>query len=418
MASHRFWKWEAPFSPHTMTHANPHTTNEAQPGAARARLGLAAIFCSTFLALMAHFMLAPLLLLRMKGADVSSTVAGLFAAAGWLGILLMTPFTAAVAHRLGARVAMWGSSGAISAVAVGFAFTQQLGVWFMLNFVSGVAMAMRWVLTEALIAEFCPPHQRGRYVGFFQTLVSSTFIAGPAALVWIGPDSPLTLWVVIGLSLCGLAWTAMIPPIPAAHDAHTASTGWTGLWQALRAQPVIMLAGFIGGFFETGVTSILPLYGLELGLAPAQAALLVSVSGLGGVLVMLPAGVLADQFRDRARARRVLMVCCAATMLVATCSMPWVAGMAALAWPLVFLWGGAGGTLYTLSMIDIGTREKGITLVNSTAVLVLAYTLGGLVASGMSGALLDYSPRIAFPAVLITVATLGLVALLRTPAAR
>lgn len=401
-----------------MTPSNPHTTGASPPGRARARLGLVAIFGSTFLALVAHFMLSPLLLLRMKGADVSSTVAGLFAAAGWLGIFVMTPFTSAIAHRLGPRVAMWGASGAISVVAVGFAFMQQLGVWFVLNFVSGLAMALRWVLTEALIAEFCPPHQRGRYVGFFQTLVSSTFIAGPAALVWVGADNPLTLWIVMGLSLCGLAWTALIPSIPAAHDAHTATTGWVGLWRALWAYPVIMLAGFIGGFFETGVTSILPLYGLELGLSSAQAALLVSASGLGGVVVMLPAGVLADRFHDRARGRHVLMVGCAATMLLATCTMPWVAGMAVLAWPLVFLWGGAGGTLYTLSMIDIGAREKGITLVNSTAVLVLAYTLGGLMASGVSGALLDWSPRRGFPAVLIAVATLGLVALLRTPGAR
>ena len=42
-----------------------------------------------------------------------------------------------------------------------------------------------------------------------------------------------------------------------------------------------------------------------------------------------------------------------------------------LVWPIVFIWGGAGGSLYTMAMIDIGAREKGITLVNSTALLVL-----------------------------------------------
>lgn len=407
-----------------MTPADPPTAaaavaaTAAGPGSATAKLGLAAILGSTFFALVAHFMLSPLLLLRMKGADVSSTVAGLFAAAGWLGIFVMTPFASAVSHRLGPRVAMWVASAAVSASAVGFAFTQDLRVWFGLNFVSGLAMALRWVLTEALIAEFCPPHQRGRYVGFFQTLVSSTFIAGPAALVWVGPDNPYTLWIVMGLSLFGLAWTALIPPIPVAHDVHTATTGWRGLAQALWAYPIIMLAGLIGGFFETGVTGILPLYGLELGLSPAHAALLVSASGIGGVAIMLPAGMVADQFKDRARGRQVLMVGCAATMLLATCAMPWVAGTVWLAWPLVFLWGGAGGTLYTLAMIDIGAREKGITLVNSTAVLVLAYTLGGLLASGLSGALLDWSPRLGFPAVLIAVALLGLVALLRAHGVR
>lgn len=395
--------------------SDAHTahTAEAPPGAT---LGLAAIFGSTFFALMAHFMLMPLLLLRMKGDQVSSTVAGLFSAAGWLGIFILTPFASAIAHRLGQRPAMWLSSAVITAAAVGYVSTHSLPLWFGLSFLSGLAMALRWVLAEALIAEFCPPAQRGRYVGFFQTLVSLTFVAGPAALVWSGPDSPATLWWVLGLSSFGLAWTALIPPPPLAHDAHNATTGWAGLWQALLAHPIIMLAGFVGGFFETGVTGILPLYGLELGLTPAQAALLVSASGIGGVVIMLPAGMVADRFADPVQGRRTLMVFFAAVMLLATCAMPFVAGTVWLAWPLVFLWGGAGGTLYTMAMVDIGAREKGIALVNSTAVLVLTYTLGGLVASSASGALLDWSPRLGFPAVLIGVALVGLVAVLRAGA--
>jgi len=39
------------------------------------------------------------------------------------------------------------------------------------------------VLAEAVIAEFSPPEQRGRYVGIFETLVGTTFVIGPAVLV-------------------------------------------------------------------------------------------------------------------------------------------------------------------------------------------------------------------------------------------
>lgn len=377
-----------------------------------ARLGLASIFGSTFLELVSHFMLMPLLLLRMKGADVSSTVAGLFASTGWLGIFLMTPFASAVAHKLGRRPALWMAGGVLTLSAVLFATSDQLWVWFALNLASGLAMALRWVLAEALIAEFAPPGQRGRYVGFFQTLVSATFIVGPAALVWVGADNPRTLAIVVAFSVLGLLWTAFIPPVPDAADTATARVGVHGLWLALRAHPIIMLAGFVGGFFETGVTSILPLYGLALGLGAASAALLVSVSGLGGVALMMPAGLVADRFRNQAQGRRTLMVGFAGITLVASCVMPFVAAITWLSWPIVFLWGGAGGSLYTLCMIDIGAREKGITLVNSTAVLVLTYTLGGLVASAASGALIDWSPTRGFPAVLVSVALVGLVTLL------
>ncbi len=381
---------------------------------AGARLGLVALFGSTFFALVGYFILSPLLLLRLKGADISSTLAGLFVATGWLGIFIMTPFASSVANRIGRRQCMRLASVVLMLCALLFTLTTALPLWFALNLVSGIAMSLRWVLSEALIAEFCPPDQRGRYVGIFQTMVSATFIIGPALLVWLGTQSPVTLRVVNGLNVIGLAWTLLIPPVPAAADTGTARVGLHGLWHALLGHPIIMLAGFVGGFFETGVTSILPLYGLALGLTASAAAVMVSISGLGGVLIMIPAGLIADRFADQARGRRTLMVWAAAVMLAATLALPFVAQTPWLAWPVVFVWGGAGGTLYTMAMTDIGSREKGITLVNSTAVLVLTYTLGGLVASGISGALIDWSPEVAFPAVLVAVSAVGLAALVRS----
>ena len=386
-------------------------TNTAPAGA---RLGLVAIFGSTLFSLVGYFILSPLLLLRLKGADVSSTVAGLFVATGWLGIFLMTPFASSVANRIGRRQCLWLASVVLMFCALMYSLTDLLPLWFALNLVSGVAMSLRWVLSEALVAEFCPPGQRGRYVGIFQTMISATFIIGPALLVWLGTHSPVTLWVVNALNVIGLGWTTLIPKVPAAGDAGTARVGVHGLMSALLAHPIIMLAGCVGGFFETGVTSILPLYGLALGLSASAAAVMVSISGLGGVLLMIPAGLIADRFVDQAQGRRTLMVWSAAVMLVATLALPFVAHTPWLAWPVVFLWGGAGGVLYMMAMTDIGSREKGITLVNSTAVLVLTYTLGGLVASGVSGALIDWSPEVAFPAVLVAVSAIGLTALMRS----
>jgi MFS family permease len=386
------------------------TTSRSSPGGR----GLLAIFGSTFLELVAIFMLQPWLLLQLKHAQVSSTVAGLFVACSWLGIFAMAPFASAVIQVLGQRKSLW-LSGAIPALcALVFASTQNLAVWFVAYLVMGLAGGLRWVLAEALVAEFAPPESRGRYVGLFETMVGLTFVAGPALLVAVGTDSPWAIWSTVAVALAGLLWSMALPPIAAAHDQHTAVVGMQGVWRALLAHPIIMLAGFVGGFFESGVTSILPLYGLAIGLGAAAAALLVSASGLGSALVMLPAGMLADRFADPARGRHTMMVVFAGLTLLATCLVPLVAHMGWLVWPIVFLWGGAGGSLYTLAMIDIGAREQGITLVNSTAVLVLTYTLGGLLASASAGALIDWSPGAGFPGVLVAVAALGLWALLRS----
>lgn len=378
-----------------------------------ARLGLAAIFGSTFLELIGYFMLLPLLLLRLKSADVSSSVAGLFAACGSAGIFLFTPWSSWVAQQLGRRPALWLAAGVPAVAALGFAFSDDLVLWFMLQLLAGAASGLRWVLAEALVAEFAPPGRRGRYVGLFETMVGITFIIGPALLVWVGPTSAAALWMAIGFIFAGLLWTVLIPPLPPAADALTSPVGMRGVWHALVQHPIIMMAGFIGGFFESGVTSILPLYGLALGLAAASAALLVAASGLGSALMMLPVGMVADRFVDQAAGRRQTMMVLACVTLAATVVVPLVAHIRWLAWPVVFIWGGAGGSLYTLAMIDIGARETGVTLVNSTAVLVLTYTFGGMVAASASGFLLQWSPVVGFSAMLALVAGLGCIGLWR-----
>ncbi|TAF83755.1 MAG: MFS transporter [Curvibacter sp.] len=391
-------------------HNAPTTGTTAHPGSP---MGLLAVFASTLFQLSGIFMLSPLILLLLKEREVSTSIASLFAASTWLGIFIVTPFASAITRKWGRRRTMWIAAATPLGAAIGFFFTDNIWIWFALELVSGMTGSLRWVLAEAFIAEFSPPERLGRYMGIYATMVGATFIIGPSLLAWAGSTGHIALFLVMGLLSLGLFWTLFIPPIPATHETGSVSTGPRGLWQAVQQHPILMLAGFIGGFFELGLASILPLYGLSMGLGASAAALLISVSGLGSTLAAIPVGMAADRFADPVRGRRTLMVAVAAVALVCAAALPLVEHAIWVAWPVVFLLGAAGSSLYTLCMTDIGAREKGTALVNCTAVLVLNYTLGGLVASGISGALIDWSATVAFPAVLILVAAVGLAALLR-----
>lgn len=381
----------------------------------QAGLGLFAIFGSTFFELVGYFMLTPFLILRLKCDGVSTALIGLFAATAWLGIFCMTPFASAITQRLGRRPTLWLAAAVPVLTVAGFLFTTSLWIWFLLNLIGGMASGLRWVLAEAVVAEFAPPGKRGRAIGIFETMVGTTFVMGPAVLAWVGTQNDTALWIALALLGVGLVWSLAIPRLPPADDAHSAHVGLAGVWRAFLAHPLMVAIGFVGGFFESGITTILPLYGLTLGLGAAVAALLVSASGLGSALMMLPAGMLADRlaihpnrrFGDEFAARRLIMRGCASITLLATLAIPFVMDSPWLAAPVAFLWGGAGGCLYTMVMIDIGSRESGITLVNSTAVLVLSYTLGGVLAPALGAAALQWSPAMGFPALLLLVASGG-----------
>jgi MFS family permease len=97
--------------------------------ATRTRLGLTAIFGSTFLELVGYFMLTPFLVLRLNGNGIPTWLVGLFAATGWLGVLLMTPFASTITQRLGRRPTLWLAALIPVLGTAGFLTTSSLAVW-------------------------------------------------------------------------------------------------------------------------------------------------------------------------------------------------------------------------------------------------------------------------------------------------
>ena len=390
------------------------------PSSPLARRGLLAMFSSTFFELCGVFMMQPLNLLRLKAAGVDTATAGLFAATTWLAIFAITPFVTHITTALGRRRALWLSAWVPVCSGLVYALSDAIWMWVIAAAIAGLAGGLRWILAEALIAEFAPPERRGSMVGWFETMVGVTFVLGPLLLSMVGPTSSHAVWAAWALLVTGSLVSLAIPPLH--HEDHaTATRGWRGIWRAFRAAPVIMLAGFTGGFFEAGLSSMLPLYGLSLGLGAAAAALMVSASGLGSSVAMWPMGWLSDRLVRRhqahahgaAHARWLLLRACALITLLATLCLPAVSHLPTLAWLLCFAWGAAGGSLYTLAMIAIGSQHRGVALENATAVLVLSYTVGGMLAPSLGAAALQASPRWGFAALLASVAALASLALWR-----
>lgn len=368
---------------------------------------LVALFAATFTQLAGLFVFGPLLLFTLKARGLDTAAVGAFAALQWVGLLVATPFASTWAQRLGPRRALLASGAVPLVTMVAMVLTSHLVLWSLLYFVAGMASALRWILAEAAVAELAPAHRRGRVMGLFSMMIGITFMVGPSllsALLAAGWGTDSVGWVAVALVALGLLLLLPVqPPNADAAPSTAARSGWRGTWGALRAAPVVMLTGFVGGFFESGLASTLPLYGLGIGWSSAAAALLVATSGLGSTLLAPVAGELAD----RLPVTRVRQACALAS-LAATLALPWVPQWGGLAWGIAFTWGAAGAALYTLAMVDIGQRHQGVALVNSTAVLVMAYTAGGMLAPAAGGAMLQWAPVLGFPALLAAVALLGL----------
>jgi MFS family permease len=383
---------------------------------------LVTVFASTFLQLVAGFMLLPWLLYRLTESGVSVAVSGAFAASSWIGILLITPLAGRMVKRLGRQPVLWLASLMTSVAIAGLLFTTSLAWWFVWVLLESVSAGLRWVVGEALVVELAPQGQCGRCVGLYETMVGSTFFLGPVLLNLLGTDNPAVPWWALAMAVMAMLLTAWMGAVPARHPVEAETVGLSGLPNALRRHKALAVIAFVGGFFEGGVSTVLPLYGLSLGFDAELATWLVAASGLASAVVMLPAGLLVDRMSLRrahavakgARSARVdLMRWCTAFTMALTLGMPWLGDVPAAAVAVAFVWGGAGGCLYTLSVIDIGERESGTALFEATAVLVLAYTLGAIAGPLVGAMAMQVWSPMGFPLLLMSVSAAGWWSLVR-----
>lgn len=379
------------------------------------RLGLLSVFISTFFILVGVLMLGPLLLFLLKQRGVSNSLSGAFAATGMLGVLLVTPFVSWLTHHIGKKYTMVLSAALPSLAVLGILSNDSILLWFILELLAGMAGGIRWVLAESIIAELAPTTQRGKYIGIFETMVGSTFFIGPTVLALLEAGNTALYFVFFSM-LLGWLFTFCIPSLSKSSDSEETALGLKGIYHALLAHPLLMCAGLLGGFFESGLSTFLPLLGLSIHLGEQGATWLVAASGLGSACLMIPVGLLSDKMLKKAvnnnesipHARWLLLKWCAILNALLSLVLPLIFYWSFSSFWIAFLWGGVGGCLYTLSMINVGSSTTGNELINSTSVLVMAYTIGGVLAPLLGGVVLDLSPKIGIVFLFIATSFLGL----------
>jgi MFS family permease len=390
---------------------------------------LTLMLTAALLEMSGYFMLSPLLVLSLNAKGVPHSVIGLFSAMSWIALLLSAPFAAGWVARLGTQTTLRLCALLPLIAAIMYSLSSALWLWFVIAFTGSLASSLRWICSESTVAALASDETRARWVSAYSSMMGLTFIVGPALLSVLitdkasmnagvngGANSGISNsvigqmpWIVaLVLIASGAALTFLLRLPNDDRVSNTASsTPLSDLLNAAKTTPHMVLAGLLGGFFEVGLNGVLPLYGLSLGWSAAQSTVLVSVSAIGGIL-----GVVLTGWATGTRSRAKLMVM-ASGLLVFACAMQWaVSALPQIAWLVVALWGAVGASLYILVMVQVGADYVGQALIQRTALLVMSYTVGGLLAPALGGWALQLSQAhngLAFQLLTGTVASVGFV---------
>ena len=317
----------------------------------------------------------PLLSLILEARGYSDDVIGLNAAMSPAGILVSSFIIPPLARRLGARNLALCASFAAAVIVIGFKLFPSLGAWFVLRLLQGIMISTLFVLSEVWIVRYASGRHRGRIVAAYASVLAASFAAGPALIAWIGIDGWLPF--LIGASVL----IAAMAPLSLVREDRGEIHGSEA--QSLRKfapkAPFLLAAVAVFAIFDAATLSLLPVYGIRIGLEVAVAASILTVLIAGNVFLQFPIGWLSDVLPKWS-----VMGGCALVAAILSFAMPAIMGTAWM-WPLLLVIGAAGYGVYTVALSDLGDRFSGDELVQGSAAFATMWGGGALIGALTGG---------------------------------
>ena len=367
-------------------------TSEPLSAATPRRRQLVVATIALAVASLSHGLTMPLLSLVLSHQGVDETLIGLNTGTYFIAIFAVAPFVSRLMRTRGPALLMLVSILAMAALFILLRAFPNVWIWFPLRFGLGVAASFLWIAGEAWVNHAADEVRRGRIIAIFGVVVSAGFALGPAILSLTGTEGWAPFLATTGLLLA--AGAVLVPVLGSAPRLRGKSSG--PLARYVLIAPVAMFGYFVFAAGDAVLLTFLPIYAVEIGLAEADAVRLLAVLAIGSMALQYPIGWLADHANGFAIVAGVALV-----LLAGSAVLPWVIPHAAMGNLFMFIYGGALGALYTMSLVLLGRQFRGADLSAASAMLSVMFCIGAFIWPPMGGAVMDQLGARAMPVVLV-----------------
>ena len=322
----------------------------------------------------------PLLSLVLDSQGYSKTVIGMSIVAQACAGVLLAPMMPRLIMRFGAARVMQQATLLAAAMLVALGLFQNVYLWFPMRFLLGAAGSMLWSASETVINELADDNWRGRIIGMYGSAGAAGFALGPLVLIMTGTEGILPFVVTAAFVAAASLPLFWLPNEANAHpdDEHPS------LRRIFRVVPHIMLLNLTYAAAVEAFIAFFPLFGIHIGLGEARSLSLLTTFALGGVVLQLPLGWLADHMH-----RYKLLLSCIVLTTIGFLLMPQLISRGVAGPVFVFALGGAEGMIYALGVILLGQRFRGAELAAASVLYTGMWGAGTMLGPVIIGAGMD-----------------------------
>ncbi|MEP1443741.1 MAG: MFS transporter [Hyphomicrobiales bacterium] len=303
---------------------------------------------------------------RLNEMGVSLPTIGWLVSSQWLAVLILAPFIPKLVSHFSLEFVN-RLSGALTLIGLVLFTTNQSNLIMLTAPLIGAGLIMRWIACDVLVVRLSPEDKMGRMIGIHETLMGFAIAVGPLMFAWF--DLIQILFVALFIAAISTLLFFLI-----GETNNIEKTENTPLLRAdfLMIQ-VALVAALTGGFIETAALAFFPFYFEENGFPLRESALFVASFGLGGTLLQLPLGLLADKVGYRMAQLIASMLALISLGLTAVYGTSFAVMVGVL-----FLMGGAVGAFNTLAVLQVGSQISAKKSAAAMAAIAFCYTLGGI----------------------------------------
>src|SRR5210317_2047200 len=323
----------------------------------------------------------PLLALVLDAQGVSKTLIGLSTIAQAAAVIVIAPWTPALLQRFAPSRLMQTVTMVLAGLFILAGLFPNVWFWFPLRFVIGAMTALLWISSEALINEMAEERWRGRIIGLYSSVGAAGFAMGPLLLILTGSDGMAPFYATTAMILLASIPLFVVSHQKMDHDEEHSE----GLWKIFLLAPTIMIANVVYAASAESMLTFFPLFGISLGLTENTTLWLLTVIGLGGMILVMPISWLADHVD-----RMGLLALCVLLTIVCLLLMPWLIRMPFVAEFYAFLFGGIEGMIYALGVILVGQRFRGRMLAAATTLFTACWGAGTMLGPLLVGIGMDW----------------------------
>ncbi|EGP57282.1 MFS transporter [Agrobacterium tumefaciens] len=323
----------------------------------------------------------PLLSIILEKRGISSTMIGVNSAMAGVAAMMAAPVTTKIAHDFGVARTMLFAVVVSALSALCFYFADAFWMWFPLRIVFHGATTTLFILSEYWINMTAPPKKRGMVLGIYATGLAVGFAVGPLLFSVVGSEGILPF--LVGAAIILLAAIPIYlargesPELDERPNHHFIRYVWL--------VPMASAAAFVFGSVQAGGLSLFPIYATREGFNESQAALLLTVMGIGNMVFQIPIGLLSDRMKDR----RTMLALMAFAGVCGTLALPLLVDSWILVAALLLFWGGLVSGMYTVGLTHLGSRLKGADLVAANAAFIFCYAMGTIAGPQAVGISMD-----------------------------